>query len=220
MSKICFDEHYGLQSAVLHRVKTNTRRTEKGLSSLPVKVRDDEYFITHWEGDCFLVRKYAGGALLDQAHFKPKFKVGDIVAIAQSYKDADIDPSTIVKMIDEGQNMFTPVPAFESAGWKNKLFVKEELMPHNIEITDVRLQHLQGITDEDALKEGVRLFGEQDHLDVAQYYVPGLTHPRTQIHRTFATPREAFAALIDKMNGKGTWKSNPWVVAYTFVLVD
>ena len=30
---------------------------------------------------------------------------------------------------------------------------------------------------------------------------------------------EAFAALIDKVSGRGTWKSNPWVVVYEFELV-
>lgn len=45
----------------------------------------------------------------------------------------------------------------------------------------------------------------------------------TPVHRlkTFPTPREAFAALIDKkISGKGTWDNNPWVVAYSFELVD
>ena len=32
--------------------------------------------------------------------------------------------------------------------------------------------------------------------------------------------REAFAYLVDKVGGKGTWKSNPWVAAYSFELVD
>lgn len=35
----------------------------------------------------------------------------------------------------------------------------------------------------------------------------------------FNTPREAFASLIDKVSGRGTWASNPWVVAYEFELV-
>ena len=35
----------------------------------------------------------------------------------------------------------------------------------------------------------------------------------------FDTPREAFAVLIDKVSGRGTWKSNPWVVVYEFELV-
>ena len=30
------------------------------------------------------------------------------------------------------------------------------------------------------------------------------------------TPREAFASLIDKVSGRGTWKSNPWVFVYEF----
>jgi hypothetical protein len=37
-------------------------------------------------------------------------------------------------------------------------------------------------------------------------------------NRVFDTPREAFAALIDRINGRGTWQDNPWVVAYTMDL--
>ena len=33
------------------------------------------------------------------------------------------------------------------------------------------------------------------------------------------TPITAFAALIDRISGKGTWKSNPWVFVYEFELV-
>lgn len=36
----------------------------------------------------------------------------------------------------------------------------------------------------------------------------------------FDTPREAFAALIDKVSGKGTWESNPYVFVYEFKLID
>lgn len=32
----------------------------------------------------------------------------------------------------------------------------------------------------------------------------------------FNSPREAFAALIDKVSGAGTWDSNPFVVIYEF----
>lgn len=33
------------------------------------------------------------------------------------------------------------------------------------------------------------------------------------------TPRKAYAALIDKISGKGTWERNPWVFVYNFKLV-
>jgi hypothetical protein len=34
----------------------------------------------------------------------------------------------------------------------------------------------------------------------------------------YLTPRQAFAALIDKVSGKGTWESNPYVFVYEFEL--
>lgn len=34
----------------------------------------------------------------------------------------------------------------------------------------------------------------------------------------FDDHREAFASLIDKVSGRGTWGQNPWVVAYEFEL--
>lgn len=33
------------------------------------------------------------------------------------------------------------------------------------------------------------------------------------------TPREAFAALIDKVSDRGTWDGNPWVEAHEFDLL-
>lgn len=35
----------------------------------------------------------------------------------------------------------------------------------------------------------------------------------------FDNHREAFASLIDKVSGRGTWASNTWVVVYEFELV-
>ena len=70
-----------------------------------------------------------------------RFQVGDVVAIAQSY---------------EATGLFDVYRAPEgTAGWNNKMFVRADLMPHQIEITDVRLQRLQDISDEDCMAEGV-----------------------------------------------------------------
>ena len=38
--------------------------------------------------------------------------------------------------------------------------------------------------------------------------------------KAFSTARDAYKYLIDKVSGKGTWENNPWVVAYSFELVD
>lgn len=95
-------------------------------------------------------------------------------------------------------------------GWKNKMFVRADLMPHQIRITGVRVERLQDISDEDCLREGVNgesIFDDNDYCTVQG------------IQPWFNSPRDAFAALIDKVSKKGTWEENPWVFVYEFELV-
>ena len=82
-----------------------------------------------------------------------------------------------------------------------------------MEITQVRLQRLQWITDEDCLKEGVEKW-------LNCYIVSGIMENQCKNNVCFDTPREAFAALINRISGKGTWNANPWVIAYSFKKID
>lgn len=43
----------------------------------------------------------------------------------------------------------------ESAGWTNKMFVRANLMKRHIRITDVKVERLRDISEEDCLKEGI-----------------------------------------------------------------
>ena len=100
------------------------------------------------------------------------------------------------------------------AGWNNKMFTKAELMPHQIRITGIRCERLQDISDAECMKEGVRVeFAKNGRL---MYYYFDIKRWREV---WFDTPREAFAALIDRVSGKGTWEHNPWVIVYEFDLV-
>lgn len=128
------------------------------------------------------------------------YQVGEVVAIAQAYKDIYNDAYHI--------RLYG-----RTAGWTNKMFVRADDMPHHIKITNIRVERLQEISDEDCLKEGliyspvgVNHYGFYSQKDNCVYY--------------FYTPREAFAALIDKVSGVGTWGSNPLVWVYEFELVD
>ncbi len=40
------------------------------------------------------------------------------------------------------------------------------------------------------------------------------------IWKSYATPREAFAALINKISKKNVWEENPWVAVYEFKRID
>lgn len=128
---------------------------------------------------------------------KCRYKVGEVVAVAQCYYNAFSSRCDI------------PVyGADRTPGWLNKMFVRADLMPHQIRITGIRCERLQDISDEDCMKEGV--------VDVTYFKTGGRPYelfalPGHEYEETFNTPRQAFAALIDKVSGRGTWDRNPWV---------
>lgn len=74
---------------------------------------------------------------------------------------------------------------------------------------------LQDISDEDCLKEGIYEDSGDDKYPPSIFY-----EFEGNEDDGFDTPREAFAALIDKVSGKGTWESNPYVFVYEFKLID
>ena len=184
MKKIMFNDKYCLTLSVLNGTKTMTRR-----------VLRDNVPLGNWEE----TKKHL------------PYKVGDIVAIAQPYKDiieSMAEYSDIIINVDGSINREY------KAGWTNKMFVKANLLPHHIRITDVNVERLQSISDEDILREGVWQFYDNKNL----FYVSKNIGYAPDV--AFLSAREAFWYLIDNISGKGTWESNPWVVAYSFELVD
>ncbi|WP_314712368.1 hypothetical protein [Prevotella pallens] len=142
------------------------------------------------------------------------YKVGDIVAIAQSYKE--VYPNADFEMI--GDKFMT-----ESAGWTNKMFVRADLMPHHIRITDVKMERLRDISEEDCLKEGIVFIESLSIIGEDAYFFAVKRKVRQMydnILKFFSSPQRAYVDLIDKISGRGTWKRNPWVVVYTFERVD
>lgn len=143
------------------------------------------------------------------------YKIGDVVAIQQAY--IAIDDS---HMSTDMRNAIE-----RSAGFTNKMFVAASIMPHHIRITDVRVERLQDISYENCLREGVyrdveggRVIGYPFGVPFYYTFTGAISKGGKNLH--WVTPREAFAALIDKVSGRGIWDSNPLVLAYSFELVD
>lgn len=195
MKKIMFNDRYGLTQAVIEGRKTMTRRI------VPTKTRLRRALaVIHDEPHGSEQEEYLKSAY---------YKVGEIVAVAQNY-------SSFYNILDNTR----PIP--EGAGWDNKMFVRADLMPHQIRITGIRCEKLQDISDADCLKEGIFVNEYFGNGKKCHHY--GFDGFFNETEGWFArgwynTPREAFAALIDKVSGRGTWASNPWVVAYEFELV-
>lgn len=189
-----FNDRYGLQQAVIAKRKTMTRRIING------DYEDVKAY--HANGGWHFIADTKDG---DSVEVKPTYEVGETIAIAQAYQTLrwpalpGIDWKAITDEVTH------------SKGWTNKMFVKAEYMPYRIRITNIKLEQLQDISEEDCLREGL-LAGKQE----PKMY--GFKLPKGTV-LSFMTPRDAFAALIDRISGKGTWRRNPWVFAYEFELV-
>lgn len=201
MRKIMFNDKYKLTKAVLEGWKTMTRRIVSQDFLDKVKKYQEEYFANTL--DYISMEDAIINMIGPERLFCNSFKIGEIVAISQSYKDIYNDAYHI--------GLYG-----RTAGWTNKMFVRADDMPHHIKITNIRVEHLQDISDEDCLREGVDKY--KNGKDII-FMVSGIMQKRG-IHKSFRTPREAFAELIDKVSGKGTWQSNPFVWVYEFELVD
>ena len=208
--KIMFSDKYGLTEAVLAGRKTMTRRT------IPLTDADREYLDTAFDFDLrewVIIDRYA------------RYKVGEEVAVAQRYQDIPMD--VLMQRRTDGKTDRWPFESLlrQSHGWSNKQGVVASLMPHRIRITAIKVERLQDISDEDAMREGIfhydnpPLHHEMDRFAPWPPYVKPYKHDNDNlIYRCSA--RWAFAYLIDKVSGYGTWKGNPWVFAYEFELTE
>ena len=196
MKKIMFNDEFGLTQAVLDGRKTMTRRL------IPQKVIDAYY---DYE-DAYCSINFGGVSAASMTEFLcgcSRYYAGDVLAIAQSYRDVYLNSGSIYKIGLLGR----------TAGWRNKMYVSADDMPHHIKIKNIRVEHLQNISDEDCLREGIRKWDKDGNPLGPSYDFVNSPHG-------YATPREAFAALIDKVSGRGTWDSNPYVWVYSFELIS
>lgn len=195
-----FNDRFGLTQAVLDGRKTQTRRV---ISPQPVLTGHSGF---EWKG-----KLYGEGLSEEETcrnffnRIKTHYKVGEIIAVAQRYSDCGS------ASFDEWEKQAD----WFQKGFANKMFVKPELMPHQVKITNVRLERLQDISDEDCLAEGIWKCEFPNTRDVYYYEIIG----DCKAYKMFTKPRKAYASLIDAISGKGTWDSNPYVFAYEFKLV-
>lgn len=190
MQKIMFNDQYGLTQAVLDGRKTQTRR-----------IAYQEPFKYYCNCGFYMEGKDKGKLTINDGNeivAKSHYKIGEVLAVAQRYEDIPIEPSIRTILC-------------KHPGWNNKMFVTAKTMPHQIKIVNIRVERLQSISTDDCIDEGIVDFESQ--IKKAHFYsIPNK-------YGTYDTAKKAYAQLINKLSGKGTWGSNPLVFVYDFELV-
>lgn len=77
-----------------------------------------------------------------------------------------------------------------------------------LEITGVRVERLQDISEADAIAEGIAPFGDGNgyHVDEGTHYA--------------ASPADSYASLWESINGPISWDANPWVWVVGFRRIE
>jgi len=91
--------------------------------------------------------------------------------------------------------------------WRPSIHMPRWASRITLRVTDVRVERLQDISEQDAIAEGV-LVGQ----------LPGCFHSgigRLDVEWRSTAPH-AFEHLWESINGPGTWDANPWVAAISF----
>lgn len=210
MQRIMFSEQFCLQEAVLKGFKTQTRRvatTKKVMNPQKGKYTEglDKGKACLCEDFCKIVAK-------------SKYRVGEVVAIAESYMSLGNKMATSDKNLFYGKvlDAHKKEKLADVAGFTNKQYVMAKFMPHHIKITKIRVERLQDISEEDARAEGVRT----NELAMENCCVDYPLYSFWNQESFYATRREAFCDMMKEMCGLHIWNQNPWVFVYEFELVD
>ena len=191
-----FNDKYVLTEAVLAQRKTQTRRI------IPSADHENRRYegapkLTNPDGTKSVLAQFSDKRVLSA------YAINEVVAIAQAYKNIPEFPQLSKQAVEELK---------QSPGWNNKMFTKPDLMLHHIRITDIRVERLHDISDKDC----IAVFPDRKICEYGFRFVKG-----EALHWIGADSlRQVYASLIDKVSGKGTWESNPYVFVYDFRLID
>lgn len=95
-------------------------------------------------------------------------------------------------------------PELGKAGWLSPIHMPRKCARITLEITGVRVERLNSISEADAIAESVNV--HPDHHG----------KPRDSIY----SPIQAFRDLWESIHGLGAWEANPWVWAVAFQRVQ
>lgn len=146
----------------------------------------------------------------------PYGKVGDVLWVRETflcYSDENGNDAVLYKAEPHADEF--SIGLFEGKPkWKPCIFMPKEACRIFLEITDIRIERLQDISEEDAIKEGIEIishggFGRSGE-EWKNYLNGGIL--RTAII--------SFGSLWQKINGLKSWQANPFVWVIEFKQID
>ncbi len=208
--------------AILEGRKTMTRRTAglKQINYDPHLWRFDGF--NEENIPAFEVIRSDGSYTEFYKNVKPRYQVGDHLWVRETFFNAK--PFKSAPLFSDGHDYIYRADKDSFIGdhkWKPSLFMPKAAARIWLEVTGVRCERLQDISEQDAIAEGIKLnslfeqyecpvCGDKGHSGGDLICDDGF----------FSHAIDAFASLWHKINGFDSWMLDPWVFIYEFKRID
>lgn len=159
---------------------------------------------------------------------KPKFAPGDRLWVRETWA-----PLNALTHSDPGVQALADLGFYraddgtvdgEISRWQSSIHMPRRLSRLTLIVTDVRVERLQDISEDDAIAEGtiwrnviIGCHGATGrHVEItADRYWHGAEDDDNEGHESAV---DAYIDLWDHINGEGAWEANPWVTVTTFTV--
>lgn len=193
--------------AILDGQKTQTRRVVK---PQPEQIPSD---FPRWRGEdpsrtWWSCRRAGQMVELRDAHnFCPYGQPADRLWVKETFV-ASVDGKIIYRASIPYGNLdchFKP--------WRPSIFMSRKASRITLEITGVRVERLNNISEADARAEGIES-GRASQLCGVTFR--DYLQRRRDSFEDFTSPVESYRSLWESINGAGSWAANPWVWVVEF----
>ncbi len=127
--------------------------------------------------------------------------------------------SSEVPVSPEDYDWFTNLTKDGKYNYQSSMFMRRKFARIFLKITEVKLERLHDITEEGAIAEGIEPWGSIQGAYFRNYSKNATTYIKHPNHESPAlnSPIKSYKSLWDKINGAGSWESNPyiWVIKFT-----
>lgn len=139
-------------------------------------------------------------------HVKIPYNIGDIIWVRETSKSTyTVDANDREQFIYKTDSKDV-LDFMKPQKWKPSLFMTKEASRIWLKVTNVRIEKLHKITDEDARSEGVEYSNEFGYK----------LYAKNDFFSKHLSASDSYMSLWEKINGKNSWKENPWVFVYEF----
>ena len=160
---------------------------------------------------------------LKYPYLKSRYQIGDVLWVRETlYQNGelaleyDADSEEInseiipldfnVKIDKHGNYKCCKIPSIYMPKWACRIFLK---------ITNIKVERLNDISEEDAIAEGCSLYGPFD-----EYRGALRNNESAMKYNAFSKASRAFRNIWESINSEESWKSNPWVWVVEFERIE